>query len=132
MAERAGDIVRAWFAAVDRHDIEAAAGLVAPAYVNHSSPNQGRDGLRAELTYWLTAFPDASVPVEDLIVDGDRVAVRHLLIGTHRGEFLGVAATERRISVQEMDIFRVEGGLIMESWSAPDLHGMLRQLGALP
>jgi steroid delta-isomerase-like uncharacterized protein len=128
MSELPGEVVRRWFEAVNGHDVDAAADLVAPDMVNHSSSGQGREGIRAELSYWLAAFPDATVPLEDVIVEGDRVAVRHRLVGTHAGEFMGIAGTGRRVSVQEMDIFRVQDGRIVESWSAPDLHGMLSQI----
>jgi len=128
MSDQPGDVVRRWFDAVNRHDVDGAAAIVAVDMVNHSSSAQGREGVRAELSYWLAAFPDAAVPLEDVIVEDDRVAVRHGLVGTHAGEFLGIAATGRRISVQEMDIFRVRDGHIVESWSAPDLHGMLSQI----
>jgi len=129
MSDENKGVVRRWFDAVNRHDVDAVAELVAPDMVNHSSPNQGREGVRAEITYWLTAFPDAEVPLEEVVAEGDLVSVRHGLIGTHQGEFLGVAPTGKRISVQEMDIFRVRDGLIVESWSAPDLFGMLNQIG---
>lgn len=99
-----------------------------PDMVNHSSLNQGREGVRAEIAYWLTAFPD-EVPLEEIVAEGDLVSVRHGVIGTHQGEFLGVAPTGKRVSVQEMDIFRIKDGLIVESWSAPDLFGMLNQIG---
>jgi steroid delta-isomerase-like uncharacterized protein len=105
--------------------------MVSPNLVNHNTTNQGREGLRAELEYWLSAFSDVSVPVEALIAEGDLVAARHMVIGTHTGEFLGVPATGKHISVQEMDTFRIENGLIAESWSAPDLFGILSQIGAL-
>ena len=129
MSSASKDVVRKWFDAVNRHDVDAVAELVAEDFVNHSSTNQGREGLRSEMTYWFNAFPDAEVPLEEVVAEGDMVAVRHGLSGTHEGEFLGVAPTGKRISVQEMDIFRVKNGLIIESWSAPDLFGMLNQIG---
>jgi len=122
MSNKNKDVVRRWFDAVNRHDVDAVAELVAPDMVNHSSRNQGREGVRAEITYWLTAFPDAEVPLEEVVAEGDLVSVRHGVIRTHQGEFLGVAPTGKRVSVQEMDIFRIKDGLIVESWSAPDLR----------
>jgi len=130
MSDENKELVRRWFEAVNRHDVESASMMVAHDLVNHNTTNQGREGLRVELQYWLSAFSDVSVPVEALIAEGDLVAARHMVIGTHTGEFLGVAPTGKHISVQEMDIFRIENGLIVESWSAPDLFGMLNQIGA--
>jgi len=81
--------------------------------------------------YWFKAFPDASVSIEDLIAEGDRVVIRLTANGTHGGDFLGVTPTGRRITMQEIDIARIENGLIAEMWAAPDVYGMLAQLGAL-
>ena len=70
--------------------------------------------------------------VEDLIGEGDRVVARVTTSGTHGGEFMGSPATGKRISVQEVDIFRIEDGRIAEGWTAVDFFGMLTQLGLLP
>ena len=70
--------------------------------------------------------------LEDLIADGDRVVARVTTSGTHGGEFMGAPATGKRISVQEVDIFRIENGKIAEAWAAVDFFGMLTQLGLLP
>ena len=105
MSDENKELVRRWFEAVNRHDIDSASMMVSPDLVIHNSTNQGREGLIAELTYWLTAFSDVSVPVEALIAEGDLVAARHMVIGTHTGEFLGVPSTGRQISVQEMDVY---------------------------
>jgi C-1 hydroxylase len=126
------ELVRRWFEALTRHDVDGVADMVAEDLIHNSSTNQGRDGVRAELDYWFSAFPDASVSVEDLIAEGDRVVARVTSSGTHGGEFMGSPATGKRISVQEVDIFRIENDKIAEAWSAVDFFGMLTQLGLLP
>jgi predicted ester cyclase len=77
-------------------------------------------------------FPIFRFRLRLLLAEGDLVAARHMVIGTHTGEFLGVPPTGKHVSVQEMDVFRIENGVIVESWSAPDLFGMLSQIDALP
>ncbi|MEX1124940.1 MAG: ester cyclase [Acidimicrobiia bacterium] len=52
--------------------------------------------------------------------------------GTHGGDFMGSPPTGKRVSVQEVDIFRIENGEIAEAWAAVDFFGMLTQLGLLP
>ena len=81
-----------------------------------------------------TAFPDSHHAVEDLIGEGDRVVTRFTWRGTHRGAFLGVPATGRRVAVGGIWIHRLEGGRILEGrdWGQVDWLGLLRQLGALP
>ena len=132
MSQENKELVRRWFEALSRHDADSAADMVTIDFVHNSSTNQGRDGVRAELEYWFGAFPDASVSVEDLIAEGDRVVARVTTSGTHGGEFMGSPATGKRISVQEVDILRIEDGKIAEGWAAVDFYGMLTQLGLLP
>lgn len=132
MSQENKELVRRWFEALSRHDVDAVADMVAEDFIHNSSTNQGRDGVRAELDYWFSAFPDASLSVEDVIADGDRVAARVVTTGTHGGEFMGSPPTGKRVSVQEVDIFRIEDGQITEAWAAVDFFGMLTQLGLLP
>ena len=131
MSQENKDLVRRWFEAYSRHDVDAVAGMVAPDFINNSSTNQGRDGVRAELDYWYSAFPDASVAIEDLIEEGDRVVARLTATGTHKGELMGAPPSGKQITAQEIDIFRIENGQIAEVWAAPDVFGMLTQLGLL-
>jgi SnoaL-like domain len=61
MSQENRDLVRRWFEALSRHDADSVADMVTSDFVNNSSTNQVRDGVRAELDYWFSAFPDASV-----------------------------------------------------------------------
>ncbi|MEX0825994.1 MAG: ester cyclase [Acidimicrobiia bacterium] len=125
------ELVRRWYEAYNRHDVDAVAEMVAPDFINNSSTNQGRDGVRAELAYWYGAFPDATIAVEDLIEEGDRVVARVTARATHQGEFMGAPPSGKQITAQEIDIFRIENGLLGEVWAAPDIFGVLTQLGLL-
>jgi steroid delta-isomerase-like uncharacterized protein len=74
------------------------------------------------------AFPDLSVAVEGLMAEEDRVAVRVVTRGTHRGEFQGIAPTGKRVEVRAMDMFRISNGKLVEHWGhAEDSTGFLRQ-----
>jgi steroid delta-isomerase-like uncharacterized protein len=66
------------------------------------------------------AFPDMRITVEDMIAEGDRVAARVSMRGTHQGEFQGIAATGKRVQVQAMDMFRIADGKIVEHWGHGD------------
>ena len=73
-------------------------------------------------------FPDLSITVEDLMAEGDRVAARVVIRGTHRGEFQGIAPTGKRVEVKAMDMSRISNGKIVEHWGhADDPTGYLRQ-----
>ncbi len=73
-------------------------------------------------------FPDLSITVEDVMAEGDRVAARVTMRGTHRGEFQGIAPTGKRVEVRAIDMFRISNGKIVEHWGhADDPTGYLRK-----
>jgi predicted ester cyclase len=78
------------------------------------------------------AFPDAMVIPEAMVAEGDKVAVRFTVRGTHRGEFMGIAPTGKEVVVQGMDINRMANGKIVERWGIADSLSMLQQLGVIP
>jgi steroid delta-isomerase-like uncharacterized protein len=78
------------------------------------------------------AFPDLRMAEADSVKEGDKVAFRWLLSGTHQREFMGVAATGRRVEAMGMDIVRVAKGEIVEHWGEFDAMGLLRQIGIIP
>jgi steroid delta-isomerase-like uncharacterized protein len=103
-----------------------------PDVIDHTVPPgmpAGREGVKAAIAMYRTAFPDMHSVLEDMIVDGDRVATRYTLTGTHQGEFMGIPATGKRVSVSGIDIMRFRDGKITERWAQEDNLGMLQQLG---
>jgi predicted ester cyclase len=79
-----------------------------------------------------SGFSDYKVIVEDQIAEGDKVATRWTMRGTHDGEFQGMAPTGREVEISGMTIFRIANGKLVEGWSIPDLLGLMQQLGAIP
>ena len=105
-----------------------------PDVALHGYPGdlQGLDGLRRFHEALWGAFPDARLTVEDLLVDGDRVALRYRLQGTHRGPYLGVAPTGRGFDVEGLTLLRLaDDGRVVEEWHSPTELAILRQLGAV-
>ena len=78
------------------------------------------------------AFPDLHVTVEDAVAEGDLVVARNTVTGTHLGEYMGLAPTGRTVRYDEIFIFRLRGGRIVETWGVVDVLSQMRQLGALP
>lgn len=76
------------------------------------------------------AFPDMHDTIEDMLAEGDKVAVRVTVQGTHRGEFQGIAPTGRQISFAGFAIFRVVDGKIVENRALNDRQGLMQQLTA--
>jgi predicted ester cyclase len=84
------------------------------------------------LTTMGGAFSDLRMAEADSVTEGDKLAFRWLLSGTHEREFMGVAGTGRRVEAMGMDIVRVADGKIVEHWGEFDAMGLLRQIGAIP
>lgn len=93
----------------------------------HRSP----EGFKYLVSMARDIFPDLRITIEDMIAEGDKVVVRTTTRGTHRGEFMGIAPTGRRVAVAGMEILRFAGGKVVEHWSISDDLGMMRQLGAV-
>ena len=91
---------------------------------------RGPEALKKVVGLYLKAFPDARCTIEDLIVEGDRVAVRWSARATHRGPLGEIPATGKSIEITGIDILRVSGGRIEEMWTNWDTLGLLRQVGA--
>jgi steroid delta-isomerase-like uncharacterized protein len=107
--------------------------LIARDFVEHvagEARRTGAEGFKAARRRRNAVFPDWSVRVDDLIAEGDKVVVRATGSGTHRGEFMGIPPTGRRISVTWIAIYRVKDGKLAEHWQNIDELGMLKQLGA--
>ena len=108
--------------------------IIGAPYIEHNpAPNQaaGPAGVRARIEAMRAAFPDLRFVLEELIGEGAIVAARYHWRGTHKGTFLGIAPTGRRLSVRGMDFYRVDGGRVLERWDSVDEFGMLSQLGDL-
>ncbi|WP_394845805.1 ester cyclase [Pendulispora brunnea] len=98
------------------------------------APGQGPgpDGLKPILQSIVAAFPDLRIHVEDVIGSHGRIGVRAKITGTHRGEFFGIAATNRPISVALHEFHEMDNGRIKRTWHLEDWFGMLLQIGAWP
>ena len=108
---------------------------LAPDFVNHDlpGPTPGPEGFFQSFAMFEAAFPDLRVNVgEVLAAEDDKVVTRSSWTGTHQGEFMGVAASGAQVEVEFIDIWRIEHGLIAESWVRMDFLGLMQQVGAAP
>jgi steroid delta-isomerase-like uncharacterized protein len=115
--------------------LDRAEEVVAPDFVDHAPlPGQapGLEGAMRKWAMFLSAVPDLHVTIQDLVAEGDKVAVRRGYAGTQQGELLGIPATGRQVRVGSISIFRVAEGKIAESWEQWDRLALLQQLGVLP
>jgi len=90
---------------------------------------QGLQGVKEWFLEMGRGFPDMQIHVDDLIAEGDRVVGRVRFSGTHSGDFQGIPGTLRQISVDVIDIFRIEGEKIVERWGLSDQVAFMQQMG---
>ncbi|MFH9002055.1 ester cyclase [Streptomyces afghaniensis] len=115
-------------------DPALASKFVSPDIVVHSGGQmwQGRGTYLGIVAANLKAFPDLKWTVQDMRAEGDTVAVRYTMTGTHEGPFAGVEATGKAIRSESMAFYRLSHGKIVEERAQLDMLGILRQMGAIP
>jgi predicted ester cyclase len=108
--------------------------LLSANLVDHDLPpgTRGPEGTKAKLGVFVAAFPDLKFTFEQEVIDGDWVAGRGYISGTHKGPFNGVPASGKKVKMGFMDLWRFENGKLAEYWGQPDLLGLLQQIGAVP
>ncbi|HUG31472.1 MAG TPA: ester cyclase [Acidimicrobiia bacterium] len=117
----------------DNGNLEALKDFLAPDYRRHVSPTLpplDLDEQTQRLAGFRSAFPDIELTVEEVLAEGDRIAFRSTITGTHRGELAGLPPTGRQIAVGLVDVIRVEDGRFAEQWGGPNMADLFRQLGA--
>ena len=128
-------IMRQFWDVWEHGNIDLLDDLLAPEYVNHTlaTPDlpSGPEGVKEVVSMFRSGVPDLKVVIEDMIAEGDRVATRYALEGTHGGYLFGVAPTGRALSIKSMTVERVSEGKIIEHWRVTDELDMMRQLGAI-
>jgi Predicted ester cyclase len=106
--------------------------LVGVMYVEHNPvPGHlpGAEGIRNKLKAFTLSFPDLQFGLEDCIAEGDLVAARYHREGTQKGDFFGIPATGRRVSVAGMDSYRFGDGKLVGHRDCADMQGLFRQPG---
>ncbi len=118
----------------EKGDLDAIPDLCTEGSVLHAPDGDivGHEALEAYSRAYLGAFPDLEYSIEDILAEGDRVAIRSRIRGTHRGEFRGFPPTGRPFDAEGIAIARIENGRIAERWTSVDALGIVRQLGLLP
>jgi len=94
---------------------------------------RGPEDVKRFMGEFREGFPDFHSTIEDMVAEGDKVATRWRMRGTHRGEFRGIAPTNKEVEVTGIGIFRFSPeGKVIESWDNLDELGMQQQLGVVP
>ncbi len=119
-----------------RDEADAMREVLAPDYkrwrggIEHLAANARDQGFPGPGAYLRGAFPDRTDTIEDIVADGDQVGILFRVRGTHKGNFFGIAPTNKPFDIHELGIFRLADGKITEAWFMADELGLLQQLGA--
>jgi len=129
-------IARRWMEEVwSKGNLAAIDELLAADFVfNYAPPGVApdREGYKQTVTILCAPFADIHSTIEDMVAEGDKVAVRWTWRGTHKGEFMGVAPTGKEVTITGISILRIVGGKLVEEWGEMNMLGMMQQLGVLP
>jgi predicted ester cyclase len=113
-------------------DLSVADQVYAPGQVLHFRGKDypfGPEEATKNVAAWRKAFADFKFKIEDIVAEGDKLAVRYTFTGTQQGVFWGVAPTGKKINVTQITIIRFADGKMIEAWEDYDEYGMRLQLG---
>jgi steroid delta-isomerase-like uncharacterized protein len=129
-------IAQRWFDEVmNQGNEDALDEIISPDFVDHDPlPGTGpdREGVHDFVKQVRSAFPDLETTLDDALVEGDRIAVRSTVRGTHQGQFMGVPASGKRVEVSNYDFVRFENDQAVEHWGTIDAAALMEQIGATP
>ncbi|MGD8766107.1 MAG: ester cyclase [Desulfobacteraceae bacterium] len=115
-------------------DMALLAEIVAPDFLDHTTTGDvsGSENFKNLVVAFRTAFPDIKLSINDMIAEGDKVMARWAALGTHKGEFLGNAASDNHISITGVHIYRLTNEKLVERWGNWDQLGLMQQIGIIP
>ena len=109
--------------------------LIDTNFVDHGVAGmgfKGPEGFKQYVTTLITAFPDLHLTIDDMVAEGDKVAMRLTARGTHKGDFRGIAPTGKQVTMSGIVIQRIANNKCVEGWLVNDNLGMLQQMGVVP
>jgi C-1 hydroxylase len=116
----------------NRRDLDAFFGVLAPEYVEHLPTSDISLGqLKKYAHTFFNAFPDIEITVIDIVAEGEKVVVLVNWKATHKGEYIGIPATGRKIDITVAMIIKIRGGKWVEFWNVTDIR-LAQQLGTIP
>jgi steroid delta-isomerase-like uncharacterized protein len=128
-------LVRRFIGEIFERGNEAAVDeLAAEEFELHALPSSGdgREDMRRAIERVHGGLADVEFTIEDMVAEGNRVAVRLRSSATHTGTFMGMPATGKHYSIEEIHLFRIDDGKVAEHWHQMDQMGLMKQLGAAP
>jgi hypothetical protein len=127
-------LIRRVYELSTQKDVAKLFELYDPGYIEHlRNGDQSLEQLKAGISIIFAALPDLKFTVEDMVAEGDKVAYRVTITGTHTGgPYMGVAPSGKKIEMRNTSIKRIANGRLAESWGTLDTVSAMRQLGLIP
>jgi steroid delta-isomerase-like uncharacterized protein len=120
----------------NKRKLDGLSDLFSPSHAvrdnNTSGSSVGPEAYKIQVAMYLAAFPDLRFIVEDTVAEKDKLVASWTISGTHKGEFMGVRPTHKKVSIEGITIHYLANGKIIDSHISWDALGLLRQLGAYP
>ena len=123
--------------AINTGELDRLEEWISPEYVQHNIDSQGQpvmtqqrgaEGYRQSIGAERAAFPDLHIAIDNIVAEGDLVAIHMTFSGTHKGEFRGVSATGKKVYWGSTQFRRIENGIVVEGWGTTDWWRLLRGL----
>ena len=129
-------VVHRFFDAWNEADFEVIEEVIATDAEHHDPMDPpglpaGPEGEKQLIRVYQSAFPDATLTIEDMLAEGDKVAARWTATGTHEGEFMGIEPTGNEVEITGFEINQIKDDQIIESWVLLDAFGLMQQLGVI-
>lgn len=126
-----------WFfdEVINQHKMGLLDSLLHTSFHSHhypAPPGSDKAPFIQGITDMNGGFPDLKIKVHQQYAEGDKVFSYFTWTGTHSGLFNGIPATNKQVSVDGMDIWRVQDGQLIENWVVMDIMGLMMQLGVVP
>ncbi len=124
--------VRACFENASKGNFDALDDIVTDDYVLHPGEIRGADGLKLMAQSYRDALSGLRITIDQQFTEGDYVATRYTITGTHDGDLMGTPPSGKDVAFTGITISRCKGGRIAEEWEITDTAALLSQVGALP
>ena len=133
--DQTDSIIRRISEEITKGDLSVFDGVYDTRLINHAAnpgATTGLQGMQERHSALRVAFPDWQETIERISATGDKIVVRSMVRGTHKGSWMGIAPTGKRIRAMRITILRMVGGKIVERWGSEDEFGLMQQLEAIP
>jgi len=120
----------------NKRKLEVVSDLFSPSHALHisdfSGSSVGPEAYKIQVAMFLAAFPDLRFTVEDTVAEKDKLVASWTISGTHKGEFMEIRPTNKKVSIEGITIHYIANGKIIDSNISWDALGLMRQLGVFP